>query len=637
MMPADASQTKPVPSTGRVRAFFSSRYPWAIGAGLVLASAFPKVGIAGLAWLAPALILLAAYGRPGKQAFRIGYVAGLAHYLATLYWLLLIPVPWTWAWAKALGWLALGGFLALFTGTWTWLCWKIFPARGELVKPSVVPGERSGTRLHGLDPHLTPTLSPPSEGAEREPHSSGYSARGGVSHHGKVEDEDERKRQGLESINRNTIADTLQTWAAHFLTVPWSLRLSWVVGGAAIWVALEMLVSRIFGGFPWNLLGDSQYQMTPLIQIAGYTGVYGVSFLVVWSSLSLIGAAMVIIGQPTRRSAWVGEIMLPMLTVTGLYLAGYEKLLRPEAPSPELSVALVQPSVPQTMIWDEADSLRRFKDLLRVSERALSNKPDLLLWPESAVPSMVRFDPEISDPVAALAREHKVWIILNSDDAEPLADETNIFNSAFLISPEGRLAAEYKKQHLVIFGEYVPLSRTLPFLKWLTPISGGFTPGDRAVQFELSDLHVETSVLICFEDAFPQLARQSVNDDTDFLVNLTNDGWFGEGAAQWQHAACAVFRTVENGVPLVRCANNGLTCWVDASGRIREKFVSGEHGIYGPGYMMARIPLLLPNEHRVPTFYRRHGDAFGWACVALAGLRVLRSRRSSRADKSNNG
>lgn len=290
-------------------------------------------------------------------------------------------------------------------------------------------------------------------------------------------------------------------------------------------------------------------------------------------------------------------------------------------------MALVQPSIPQTAIWDEADGLRRFKDLLRLSEQALSNKPDLLIWPESAVPSLVRYDPEISDPVATLAREHKVWILLNSADAEPLANDTNFFNSAFLISPEGRIAADYKKQHLVIFGEYVPLARTLPFLKWLTPISGGFTPGDRAVQFELADLHVETSVLICYEDVFPQLARKAVNEDTDFLVNVTNDGWFGESAAQWQHAACAVFRTVENGVPLVRCANNGLTCWVDANGRIRETFVSDEHGVYGEGYMMARIPVLLPNEHRVPTFYHQHGDWFGWACVALAAMRVLRAWR----------
>ena len=125
--------------------------------------------------------------------------------------------------------------------------------------------------------------------------------------------------------------------------------------------------------------------------------------------------------------------------------------------------------------------------------------------------------------------------------------------------------ARYIKRKLVIFGEYVPLADWLPFLKYLTPIQGGFTPGRRPVSFPLPGLRAKTSVLICFEDIFPHLVREHVDDDTDFLVNLTNNGWFGESAAQWQHAANAVFRAVENGLPLVRCANNGLTCWVDAT------------------------------------------------------------------------
>jgi apolipoprotein N-acyltransferase len=419
----------------------------------------------------------------------------------------------------------------------------------------------------------------------------------------------------------------VQDWAARFLSAPWPLRTSWVIACAALWVALEMVMARIFGGFPWNFLGASQYRMTPLIQIASFTGEYGLSFVIVWASVSLVGAGAVIIRQPTRRSAWVGEIMLPMLTVTALYLAGYVKLLRPEPVVPELSVALVQPSIPQTLVWDQAENDRRFQDLLKLSERALSNQTDLLIWPESAVPSMFRYDKAVGDPIIALARTHKVWMIINSDDADYSPKDTNYFNSAFLISPDGRLVADYKKQHLVIFGEYVPLTGALPFLKWLTPITGGFTPGTKAARFVLADLGVETSVLICYEDAFATLARAAVDDDTDFLVNLTNDGWFGEGAGQWQHAANAVFRTVENGVPLIRCTNTGLTCWVDANGRIRDVLVAATHGVYGTGFMNIQVPLLPPGTRRVPTFYHQHGDWFGWACVALAALRLLGARR----------
>ena len=131
---------------------------------------------------------------------------------------------------------------------------------------------------------------------------------------------------------------------------------------------------------------------------------------------------------------------------------------------------------------------------------------------------------------------------------------------------------------------------------------------------------VVTSTLICFEDVFPQLAREYVQDDTDFLVNLTNDGWFGKSAAQWQQAVTAVFRAVENGVPLVRCCNNGLTCWADATGRLREVFKDPAGDIYGPGFMAIEIPV---GGKREPTFYNRHGDWFGWGCLALAGFSLI--------------
>src|SRR5205823_7716885 len=135
-----------------------------------------------------------------------------------------------------------------------------------------------------------------------------------------------------------------------------------------------------------------------------------------------------------------------------------------------------------------------------------------------------------------------------------------------------------------------------------------FTPGERAVPFIMPELGVKTAPLICFEDVFPHLAREYVTDDIDFLVNLTNNGWFGEGAAQWQHGTTALFRAVENGVPLVRCSNNGLTCWVDAHGRLRQLFRDQHRSVYGAGIMTAEIPLLDAGQRRPPTFYNQHGD-----------------------------
>jgi apolipoprotein N-acyltransferase len=190
--------------------------------------------------------------------------------------------------------------------------------------------------------------------------------------------------------------------------------------------------------------------------------------------------------------------------------------------------------------------------------------------------------------------------------------------------------AHYRKRRLVIFGEYVPFSKWLPFLSAMVQSEGEFTPGDQPVAFRLKELGITTSVLICFEDVFPHLAREYVEEDTDFLLNLTNNGWFGESAAQWQHAANAVFRAVENNIPLVRCANNGLTCWVDRRGNMHDVHFPGSKDIYKAGYKIVDVPIGGEGKY-VPTFYRRYGDVFGWICVATTVFVLIRKRFSRRA------
>jgi apolipoprotein N-acyltransferase len=452
-----------------------------------LAASFPKIGIAGLAWIAPGLMIVAAVGKSGWEAFRIGYVAGLAHYLASLYWLLLIPYRWHGIpFGPAAGWLALSGFIALYPATWVWILSK--------------------------------------------PKDSGF------------------KVQGSKFDVRSSTFDLLpQTWLHRTL---------WCLSAAALWVALEMLVARLFTGFPWNLLGASQYQLLPLIQVASFTGIYGVSFLIVWVSLSLLCAMLMILQRPQIRSAYLAEIFLPILVIAVLFAFGLKQLRAPSIPTRTLKVTLVQPSIPQEVIWDEEKSDERFAELIQLTRQALSNRTDLLIWPEAAVPKLLRYYDEVFEPITGLARSNHVWMIVGADDMEQPPGTTRredrlFFNSSFLISPKGQLIEEYRKRALVIFGEYIPLARSLPFMKWFTPIEGQFTRGERAVPFELENPHAKTSVLICFEDIFPHLAREYADEDTDFLVNITNNGWFGEGAAQWQHGTSAVFRAIENGLPLV--------------------------------------------------------------------------------------
>ena len=535
----------------------------ALVAGLCCAAAFPKISLAGLGWLAPGLMLASTFGASPGGIFRLGYVAGLVHYLASLYWLLFIPVSF----APVLGWVALSAYCALYPALWVWLCWKLYPGGA----PRSEPGRQKG----------------------------------------------------------------LIELAEHFLAARWSRRLHWALLCAALWVAAEMIRSRFLTGFPWNPLGASQYRILPVIQVASFTGVYGVSFLMVWTSVSLLGAALLTLRRPEQRNPWLVELFLPVIVVIATVSFGMRQLFSKPVAGPSAKLALIQPSIPQTMIWNPADSAERFQQLIALSEQALTNRPDVLIWPEAAVPNLLRWDTNIFQSVVELVRRHNVWLILGADDAERArndAERVNYFNSSFLITPAGEIAASYRKRKLVIFGEYVPLQRWLPFLKYLTPIQGGFTPGPGPVSFVLGNPRVKTSVLICFEDIFPHVARDYAEPDTDFLLNLTNNGWFGESAAQWQHAAMAVFRAVENGLPLVRCANNGLTCWIDSQGRLHEIHFPGSDNIYQAGFKLADVPI-LGGRHRPLTLFAKQGDWFGWLCVALATIRVvwrLATRRVTR-------
>ena len=266
--------------------FIRSGHPTAIAAGLLLAAAFPNIanlGIAGFAWIAPALMLAAAIGKTGGPAFRIGYVAGITFWLASLYWLLLIPVTGF----PILGWVALSAFVALYFGVWTWL----------------------------------------------------FAGKIGVG--------------------------------------TWTQRNVWALAGAAVWIGLEMIRARFLGGFPWNLLGTSQFQLTPLIQIASVTGVYGVSFLVVWVSLSLFSAVRAIFSKPDSRFAWQPEVFLPLLVVAILFAIGSLQMRTPPNPSAApalLRITMIQPSVPQSLIWDSGANSNRFQQLLAVTEQALTNR-----------------------------------------------------------------------------------------------------------------------------------------------------------------------------------------------------------------------------------------------------------------------
>jgi len=567
------------------------RHALAVVAGLLLAAAFPKLGIAGLAWVAPGLLLFSAAGQPAKIAFRLGWLGGFAFNLAALHWLLFIPVTGF----PILGWLALSAYAALYPGLWVWLCWRLAP----------VPA----------------AASRPPDGC------AGDDAAVANRRHGPLAE-------------------------ASF-----GERSVWALKCAVLWVALETILGCFLTGFPWLALGVSQHKLVPLIQIASATGVTGMSFLVAWFATALPSAGLSLVRHPTARWMAMREVALPVLATTlvigwGIVQPFVPQFIRERALHNELRLALVQPSIPQTMIWNPAEKANRFAKLMQLSELALATKPDVLVWPEAALPEL---NDESFRAITNLVARHQVFMVFGADDYElkpgapPGSNRPSdyaFYNSALLLSPEGKVLSTYRKRHLVIFGEYIPLADWLPFLKWFTPIEGGFAAGREPVAFALgarreSDTLVPQSapptvtsvplragMLICFEDVVAHVTRASATD-ANFLLNLTNDGWFGESAQQFQHAAHSVFRAVENRRPVVRCTNNGLTCWVDETGFMHDLGVGDAADVHGTGFRV--VKLVVPAGPREPTFYQRHGNWFGWSCVvAILGMLLQQWRREAR-------
>ena len=413
------------------------------------------------------------------------------------------------------------------------------------------------------------------------------------------------------------------TWFRNGLIkehLPWFKRFGFGLFVAALWVGIEMIQARLFGGYPWNFLGVTQFENKPLIQIASITGVYGVSFLIVWLSVSLLFAGIQIRKKSANPWVWVSDVIVPCLFVMGICVFGFFRIGALQDVSTRVKFAVVQPSVPQQLIWESGSEESRLSKVLELSELALLSKPDFLVWPESSAPITEGKWPQLKEMLLSA----NVPLMLGVDDVEKDSDSEkyNYYNSAAFIPIDGEKPIIYRKRRLVMFGEYIPFEKMLPFMKYLSPIGGSFSSGKRPVQFPLVGNKSKMAPIICFEDSFPHGVREHVLPETDLLVNLTNDGWFGKGPAQWQHAANAVFRTIENGVPMVRSCNNGLSCWIDSFGQVRRFFGEESGDIYGAGFVIFEIPIL---QSRNSTVYNKYGDIFGWFCLVLSSVVVVMS------------
>lgn len=375
------------------------------------------------------------------------------------------------------------------------------------------------------------------------------------------------------------------------------------------WVILEYLRSHLLTGFGWALLGYSQYLNLPIIQIADILGVWGVSSLVMMVNWALYS----ITSHKSQATSYKNILLFSVLCSLFSLSYGYYKLNHSPFTIHQLpiKISVIQGNIPQELKWasgQESFILDRYR---RLTRQAALERPDLIIWPEASAPAVLGEDDLVFQDIFALARDLDTPILVGS----AVKENGEYFNSGLLISNQGKILSRYDKLHLVPFGEYIPLKNVFRFLETIVPI-GDFISGKEYSIFKLQassfKLSANFAVLICFEDTIPELSRNFVSKGADFLVNITNDGWFGKTSAASQHLSSSVFRAVENRVPVARSANTGISCFIDSSGRIKSRVSEGGEDIFIQGFKSESIILKKQN-----SLYGTIGDGFVLVCLAV--------------------
>lgn len=414
----------------------------------------------------------------------------------------------------------------------------------------------------------------------------------------------------------------------------WSIFARWIIGEAAAasavrrvgsmvalagaWVVLEWVRSWLFSGFPWLPVAASQWQRPLILQIISITGAWGLSFLLVFFNAGL--AFYVPHLLRSRQLPWYRRFSPEFYLAMGLLLLSLAVGLK-DAPrtreEPMFVAGFVQPYVRPPDRWNPENYARLQEDYRRVAAYAKFNGAEAILWPEASTPLPAPGHPEAERWLAGLSAELEIPIMMGNLVREPAEDgSANWYNAVITVTPDGGVSPRFAaKRHLVPFGEYVPA--WIPFLEKLVPAAGSFVPGSeaRVLDFSVAGHRWRVGPLVCYEDLFPRLSRDLVRGGVDFLYVATNDAWYGEEAAAYQHAAHSVLRAVETRRPVLRAGNAGWSGWIDERGQIRHVLRGAEQTIYFQGAgarLVARDPAFAGRW----TPYVRWGDWF----VVLSGL-----------------
>ncbi len=406
------------------------------------------------------------------------------------------------------------------------------------------------------------------------------------------------------------------------------------VGIAVLWVGFEYARSVFFGGFPWNLLGVSQYKVPALIQIARWVGVPGVSAMVALLNAGVVFTVLRYLpGYREVRYRPHLELFMALMVTAFCFRSGYMAIRAQQSPPGKFLVTAVQPAIPQMKKWTDEQVDRIHTTLRNMTEAAVtgSQKPDLVVWPETATPLCVTLEGDSQDLVRDLSR-HGVPLLVGSMEVTDSNGTMQCFNSSFLFDKTGTMAARYDKQHLVPFGEYVPLSGLIPWLAHLAPMGWNCTAGRGTTVFRVGTPEVPFACLICFEDIFPGLSRAAVRRGARMLINQTNDAWFDRTAGPEQHLSHCVFRCVENGIPALRVANSGISCLIEPSGVVVAPTENDFNRLPTP-VLRDWLVFVPANDMRL-TPYSRYGDQrFAVPCAVVTALCFVLALAAYRRDQ----
>jgi apolipoprotein N-acyltransferase len=411
----------------------------------------------------------------------------------------------------------------------------------------------------------------------------------------------------------------LAAWCGLYVAVVAGL-LSWLAGRRSttwalatapfLWVGAEWLRGHLLGGFPWGTIGYSQHLRLPVIQIAELGGVHAVSLVLAAANAAITGVFLL-----TWRRALAG-LGLGVAVVAATLAFGALRLASPLPSSGQVSVGIMQPSIEQPLKWDPDHAGIVLKIYQELTRQAGADRPDLIVWPETASPTALRRDVELQRLLSGMSAEMRVPLLVGSIDVRDGAP-ARFTNTAFLVDGRG-IAGRYDKIHLVPFGEYVPLAGVIGFVRGWAEFIADLEPGSRAVVFPGPP--APFGVVICYEGIFPDLFRKFVNNGALMMVNMTNDGWFGRTSGPGQHLAMYPFRAIEHRVAVVRAANTGVSAFIAPTGQVVRRL-----GLFQRGTIGDQVPL-----RQGRTLFTRLGDWMAWTSLAVAATSIgVAARRSA--------